>query len=121
MWNIDTGLCYKKLSQANSKISKLHYLVPEKTLLVIYFALFQSRLTYASQMWKFTSGTKLRNLQKKFLKLIAFWSNLSSYASLFKSFKILKLNELHMFQVLKFIFGFTNGIKPKVLSNMFQL
>lgn len=35
-------------------------------------------------------------------------------------FKNLKPDELHMFQVLKFIFDFTDGITSESLSNMFQ-
>ena len=122
-WNTHTDFVMKKLSQVNGIISKLRYFVPQKTLILIYYALFQSRLTYASEVWKFTSRTKLDkifNLQKKCLRLITFSPNLSSSSLIFKSLRILKVDDLHTFQILKFMFDFTNGITPKSLSNMFQ-
>ena len=83
-----------------------------------YYALFKSRLTYVFRVWRFTSRIKLGkifSLQKKCLKLIASSSNLSSSTPLVKSFKILILDELHTFQILKFMFDFANGVTRKSL------
>ena len=80
----------KKISRARDILSKLRYYVFKKTLTSIYYSLFQSKENFV--------------LQKKCMKLLTF-SDYSEHGSpIFKSLKVLKLQDVIQFTILKPIY-----------------
>ena len=63
-----------KLNKANAILSKLKYILDIKTLRLVYYAIFESHLFYASYVWaeNTVSVKRLSLLQKKFLKIMFF-------------------------------------------------
>ena len=79
-------------NKANAMLSKLRHVLDIKTLRSVYYAIFESRLCYASLLWaqNTNSVTRLHLLQKNSLRIMFFQSRNSHAGSLFKVSKILK-------------------------------
>ena len=97
----------KKISRARDILSKLRYYVFKKTLTSIYYSLFQSYILYGSTVWSFMSQKNTKEnfvLQKKCMKLLTL-SDYSEHGSpIFKSLKVLKLQDIIQFTILKPIY-----------------
>ena len=73
----------KKLSRANSILSKLRHSAPINTCLHVYCAIFYSHI-YGCSLWGLTTDENLNNieiLQKKYLRIMAF-SNFNNHKNL---------------------------------------
>ena len=74
-WDCHIKEMNAKLSRTNGILSKLHYYVPKKTMLSVYYALFYSHMTYGSLVWSLTTQKNLDSvfrLQKKSIGIINF-------------------------------------------------
>ena len=77
-------------------LAKIRHSLSRQTLLNVYFALFQSHLTYASQIWGQPSTEvkkKVLTAQNKCLRIINFKGPLESADPLYKTNGILKLTD----------------------------
>ena len=83
----------QKLSRANGLLAKLRHQVSSSLLKTIYFALFESHLCYAAQVW----GQRSKNVdmvkitQNKALQIISFKDRTEPSDLLYTNHSILKL------------------------------
>ena len=94
-WKPQIDGIFTKLNKANAILSKIRHFVDQKTLKVIYHAIFESRLYYSSLVWagNFNSTRRLFILQKKALILMFFLRREAHTNPLFKDFNILKFHD----------------------------
>ena len=112
----------KKLSQANRILSKLRHNAPQKTVLLVYHAIFYSHLNYGCSLWGLSYDKHvdiIRKLQKKCIRIITFSDFNSHTNTLFTDLKILKVDDIIKFNLLKFIYDFNHELLPTDLSNIF--
>ena len=112
----------KKLSKTNGIISKLRHYVSTDTCRSIYYYLFHSNLIYGILVWSFTNKVNIEKkfkLQKKCLRIIAF-SHFDAHSDpLFSKLNLLKGDDIITFQIIKFMFEFTNNKLPICLNELF--
>ena len=122
-WKAHISSLSTKLARANGIISKLRHYVSTKTLVNIYYALFNSHLHYGCQLWGLSDNTISKPifiLQKKALRLITF-NNLQCPSSpLFSDLEILKVFDLVKCLNISFVHKFLNNRLPSDLLEFFQ-
>jgi len=120
---IDEKLNWKKhIEHIASKISKgigamgrVRNIVPNKALLMLYYALVYPYLTYCNIVWGsacISSLTKLVSLQNRAIRLITRSPFRSSCNPLFASLKLLKLIDIVKFQTAQFMFKVKYHLLP---------
>ena len=85
-----------KLNRANGMLAKIRHFVSKNTLLNIYYAIFNSHLTYSSQIWGQMCSElrlKLSKAQNKALRIINFKSQREPHNLLYANTRILKLED----------------------------
>lgn len=94
-WNIHFNHLAKKLSTANSIISKLRHYVPTETLTVIYHALFSSHIKYGLTVWgqNLSKNNRISKLQKTAVRLMTFSRHNAHSRPLFQRLNLLTLDE----------------------------
>ena len=95
-WSNHINILASKLSRANGILSKIRHFVPYKCLLTIYYALFNSHLTFGSQVW--CQGTnenikRITALQNKAIRIINFKPRNYPVNPLYAKSQILKIND----------------------------
>ena len=122
-WKANTNLLCCKLRNANGIISRLRYLVPRKTLIAIYYALFFSHLNYACQVWGQNPNptfNKIVTLQNRCLRLITF-SGLAPSHQLFLELKLLRITDIIKLNNVLLIYNILNGKSPPRVTELFHL
>ena len=95
-WNDHFNILLPKLSRATGMLAKIRHYVPYETLCSIYYAIFNSHLTYSSQIWGYVTqelNNKIKSLQNKALKIIHFKKQRDSAGPLYYKSKILRFND----------------------------
>ena len=115
-WNSHVNKIGNKISQTIGVINKLKHLIPEKTLLTIYNSLILPHINYCILAWGHDSNRILK-LQKKAIRIIVKGSFYTRSDPIFKKFNILKVNDIHLHQQLKFSFKLINNILPDHFYN----
>ena len=102
-------------------LSKIRHFVDSDTLRMIYYGIFSSILTYASQIWGQHERivNKLQILQNKALRVMYFCAPRSSANPLFKDSKILKLADFILLQNILFVHDNLRNKLPASLSDKF--
>ena len=112
-----------KLKRANGALSKLRHFLPYHILLNIYYAIFDSHMRYACQVWgqyHSTNSHRIFILQKCALRLISFSQPRAASSPLFARFRILKIFDLVKVQNVLFIHQFLNAKLPIDLHDTFS-
>ena len=107
-WYKQLEILAKKLSGKNGILSKLRYVL-KKTLTSICHSIFQSYVVYASTVWPFTSQNNMKKIfvfHKKCMRLLIFCNYHERTSPIFKSLKVLKLQDI--INLLKLIYFFFN-------------
>ena len=90
------------------------------TLTSVYYSLFHSYLVYGSTVWSFTKNMKkIFVLQKKCMRLLTFSDYREHASPIFKSLKVLKLQDIIKFSILKLIYFYFNDQLPLQVKNIF--
>ena len=110
-WNSHVNKIGNKILQTIGVINKLKHLIPQKTLLTIYNSLILPHINYCILTWGHDSNRILK-LQKKAIRIIVKGSFYTHSDPIFKKFNILKVNDIHLHQQLKFYFKLLNNILP---------
>ena len=121
-WNKQIEILAKKLSRTNGILSKLRYYVSKKTLTSIYYSLFQSYIVHGSTVWSFTSQKNMKKIfvfQKKCMRLLTVSDYREHTSPIFKSLKVLKLQDIIKFSILKLIYFYFNDQLPLQVKNIF--
>ena len=120
-WNKQIEILAKKLSRTNSILLNLRYYVSKKTLTSVYYSLFQLYIVNGSTVWCFMSQKNMKNfvLQKKCMRLLTFSDYHEHTSPIFKSLKVLKLQDIIKFGILKIIYFYFNDQLPLQVKNIF--
>ena len=86
-------------------------MIPQKTLLTIYNSLILPHINYCVLVWGHDSNRILK-LKKKAIRIIAQGSFYTHSDPSFKKINILKVNDIHLHQQLKFYFKLINNSLP---------
>ena len=103
-------------------MSKLRHYVFKKTLISIYYSLFQSYIVYGSAVWSFLPHRNMKKifaLQKKYIRLLIFSDYCEHTSPIFKSLKVPKLQDIIKFSILKLIYFYFNDQLPLQVKNIF--
>ena len=82
-----------KLRRANGALCKLRHYVSKNVILSVYYALFHSHMSYASQVWGLRQSTltnRIFNLQKRAVRIMSFSERNAHSNPIFLDLKILK-------------------------------
>ena len=128
---IDDKLSFRShIKQVENKVSKGLYalrtakhFLPKKHLNLIYHALIAPHLTYGSVYWQSTTKnhlSKLTVLQKKAVRIINKAEYNAPSAPIFKELRILPLQQLHTFELLKLMYRIKNQLLPTPIPIAFS-
>jgi len=122
-WKSQTDNLCKKLSRSAGIFSKLRYFVDKTTLLKTYHTIFNSHLQYAILCWGATSSTNINRiqvLQNKAVRNITKAPIFTRLDFLYLNLRILKVQDLHKLEVIKFMHSHHHGLVPSFFSSFFQ-
>ena len=127
---IDTNLSWKyhvndlsvKLNRANALLFKMRKYVSCKILRSIYFAIFDSYLSYCCLVWAQNCSTiqRIVILQKKAIRIINFQPRNSHTSHLFKQNSILKFQDKIFLENILFTRKSLNNLSPSVFNTWFR-
>uniref|UniRef100_A0A1B6GGI1 Reverse transcriptase domain-containing protein n=1 Tax=Cuerna arida TaxID=1464854 RepID=A0A1B6GGI1_9HEMI len=127
--SLDSALCWdehvfslcKKLSRVLFLIRKLKNCVSPDVLLMAYFGLFHSHLSYGVRLWGNCSAAKKSFIwQKKAVRVLAGISNRESCREYFSKFKIMTLANMYIYNNLIFVKENINGFNNHSLVHDYQ-
>ena len=127
---IDTNLSWQhhvnnlsvKLNRANALLFKMRKYVSCKILRSIYFAIFDSYLSYCCLVWaqNYSTIQRIVILQKKAIRIINFQPRNSHTSHLFKQSSILKLLDKICLENILFISKYLRNLSPSVFNTWFS-
>ena len=117
------NLMNAKLKRANNLLALSRHYLPSNLLKQIYYAQFNSHLSYGCQVWgmKPTSITQTLILQKKAVRLMSFSHKDAPSSPIFKDLQILKLNDLITTNNVNFVHKTLNKLSPSHFKNFYEL
>ena len=104
-------------------IAKVSYYFPNNALQTLYYSLVHTHLLYTISLWGSTYPThltKLKKLQNKALRIISKTPIKTRITSLYLKFKILKLDDLCHYQMVKTMYQFICDKVPYKLNDYFE-
>ena len=104
-------------------IKQIKHTLSADCLLSLYKALIQPHLTYGIQIWGSAAPSltkKTRQLQKRAIRLVTKSSYNSHTDPLFKTTRILKLDDMFEYHTMLFMYDYTNNTLPKSFTHFFQ-
>ena len=96
-----------KVAKAVGILSKLRFLFPKSTLILLYYALIHPHLLYALPLWGSTFPAylaKLQRLHNKALRIIFNCKQHDFLTPLFHKLEILKIRDLYHFEICKLMY-----------------
>ena len=122
--NIDQNITWKshvtktaiKISRVIGVLNKLKHIFPQHILRTIYNSLIQPHLIYGLYLWGLNCK-RLKILQKKAVRVLAFKPYISHFTPIFKVMKILQLEDLYTMQLHKFYYKSTNNLLSSYFSS----
>ena len=127
---IDTNLPWQhhvndlsiKLNRANALLFKIRKYVSRKILRSIYFAIFDSHLSYCCLVWaqNFSSIKQILILQKKAVRILNFQPRNSHTSPLFKQSFILKFQDKVCLENILFVSKSLNNLSPSIFNTWFS-
>ena len=93
-WQFHINELTTKLCRANEMLAKVRHYVTHQTLIMIYYGIFSSHMSYGCQIWGQNANTHIKKisiLQNKALRIIHFAPFDTSAKPLFKTSKISQL------------------------------
>ncbi len=105
-------------------LNKVKNILNEKHLLTLYYSLIYPYLDYGISLWGSSHTSYLNKLlviQKKAVRVIKKVNYNDHTSPLFKELNILKINDIHMLQVAKYMYNMKRGTLPTPLSKQIKL
>ena len=110
-WKIQTDKIARKISKIICVLSKLKNTIPTFILKTIYNSLISCHLNYGILVWGQSLGP-LEKLQKRAIRLLTNSKYNAHTNPLFKSMKILKIEDMRRIQELVFFYKFSKNMLP---------
>ena len=114
-WKYHTSQIASKISKNLGVLFRIKDTVPKILLKTLYFTMIHPYLNYCNIIWGGTSKTtlnKLIHLQKRAVRLITKSKYRAPTSDLFKQLQILKLEDIHRYQQIVFIYKLQNKLLP---------
>ena len=115
-----------KLPQKLSRTVGIFYIIrhfcPSDILQTLYYSLFYSFLSYGIYVWGFAFKSyfeKLSLVQKKTVKVMTFNKLTASSTPIFSNLEFLKMDDIHQFQLLSFVYDCQNKLAPAYFLKFF--
>ena len=122
-WNQHIHHVTMCVSKSIGIISKLKFLLPHKTLFLLYNSLVLPYIIYCNTVWANCSSFKLNSifkLQKRAIRMCTGSHYLAHTDPLFHKLKTLKMFDLNTIQVAIVMFKYINNQLPPSFDNMFR-
>ena len=123
-WTEHIEYCRKKVASGVYALNMVKRLLSESTKRMMYYSLINPYLLYGNILWGSAYRThlqKLTTLQKKSLRIIANTTYNEHTSPIFKRLNILKLEDMHKYELAKFVFAAKESLTPSPLSNIYLL
>ena len=102
-----------KVSKAIGIINHLKSIYPQRVLFTLYNSLIISHMLYGILLWgKSDNVDKIAKLQKRAIRTISFSRPIAHTEPLFKTFNLLKFNDIYTLKLMKFFYEFSNDSLP---------
>ena len=114
----------RNISKSIGIIYKESFCLPTTSLCTLYFCLVYPYLVYCISVWGSTYPSNLNRMflqQKKVIRIISKSAFDAHTEPIFKQLKILKLSDIYLSQIGKFMFSFKKGLLSDAFSEMFLL
>ncbi len=119
-WNSHIKKISGKISYALFILNRIKNILPHSALKTLYYSLIHSNLNYGILAWGSSpSINKLFKLQKKALRIINHQPYRAHTDQLFKSEKILKVQDLYKLNIALFMYDFIYNKLPTSFSQLF--
>ena len=121
-WNFQLNQIKTKLSRSCGLLAKLRYHVKKELLRAVYFAIFDSVLRYAVQVWgqrRNQTIKEIEKLQEKALRIMSFKGRNDPTNPLFKKLEIIKLEDILLCNNCIFAYDQINENLPENFKNLF--
>ena len=121
-WQHYVNDLYIKLNRANALLFKMRKYVSLKILRLIYFAIFDSYLSYCYLVWaqNFSTIQQIVILQKKAVRIVNFQPRNSHTSPLFKQNSILKFQDKICLENILFVSKSLNNLSPSIFTTWFS-
>ena len=122
-WNFQLNQIKTKLSRSCGLLAKLRYHVKTELLRTIYFAIFDSVLRYAVQVWgqhRNQAIKEIEKLQEKAIRIMSFKGRNDPANPLFKTLEIMKLKDILLYNNCIFAHNQINEKLPENFKDFFQ-
>ena len=121
-WQYHVNDLSVKLNRANALFFKMRKHVSLKILSSIYFAIFDSYLSYCCLVWyqNFSTIQRIIILQKKAIRIINFQPRSFHTSPLFKQNSILKFQDKICLENILFISKYLNNLSPSIFNTWFS-
>jgi len=86
---------------------------------MLYYSLIQSRLQYGITLWGNATKTNLQEIKVKqntIIRIITHNNRYEALSNLYKSLNFLKLDDIHRFELAKFMFQLHNNCLPNIFT-----
>ena len=121
-WKYHIDFCRKKVACGNYALNMSKRLLSEETLRMVYYSTINPYLIYGNLLWGSSYKchlNKLVTLQKKAIRAITNSKYNDHTSSLFKRLGILKLHDIHEFELAKFAYLNKMNCLPEPINNIF--
>ena len=122
-WDQHINYVHGKLASGNYGINAAKNFLPKHIRLNLYNSLFRSHLEFGILAWGGVPSSKLKgiiNLQKKCVRNVANTHRLSHTDPLFSSLKVMKFQDIFIYNCIIFMHKFAFGKLPPTFKNMFS-
>ena len=122
-WKVHINTLESKLASTIGLLYKTRAFLNLKSRRLLYFSFVHSHLTYANIAWGSTYPTKLQKLanqQKRICKILTFKKRRDSAAPVMTNLGILNIFKLNIYQVLIFMYKFSQKKLPGSFDNFFD-
>ena len=120
-WKHHTSQIALKVSRNIGVLNRVKYILSSEILLTLYYSMIHPYFLYCNIVWGGASQIALNSLvclQKRMLRLISYSMYRAPSSPLFKKFGILKLQDIHKYQVYIFMYKFKHNMLPVSCSNL---
>ena len=118
LWNSHIEMIGLKVSKAIGIINHLKSIYPQHVLFTLYNSLIISHMLYGILLWgKSDNVDKIAKLQKRAIRTISFNRPIAHTEPLFKTFNLLKSNDIYTLKLMKFFFKLSNDSLPAYFTS----
>ena len=118
-WKAHTCKLANKISRSLGVMNKLKRFLPPDIMLTLYNTMILPHLQYSVLCWG-NEITRIRKLQKKAVRIISHSKYNAHTEPIFKSFNILKLDDIVIYFAVKFYYKLKNNTLPLYFIEMFS-